>query len=66
MPRDEVELPDAIARERIISVQQAADLAGISYDSFIRHHRHLIKKLSPRRIGVKLADALELPKQKQA
>ena len=59
-------ISEAIERDRIISVQQAARLTGVSYDTFLRHHRHLVRQLSPRRLGVKLSDALDLPKQEQA
>jgi hypothetical protein len=45
-------------RRRIIPVKQAAELKGISEDTFKRHYRHLIRKLSTRRNGVVLADVL--------
>jgi hypothetical protein len=44
--------------ETIISVAEAAKLRGISRDTFIRHYPTLIRKLSTRRNGVKLRDAL--------
>jgi hypothetical protein len=44
--------------ETIISVAEAAKLRGISRDTFIRHYPKLIRKLSTRRNGVKLRDAL--------
>jgi hypothetical protein len=46
-------------RRRIIPVQQAAEIRGISTDTFKRHYGHLIRKLSPRRNGVMLGDVLE-------
>jgi hypothetical protein len=45
--------------ERHISVPEAAELKGISPDTFKRHYGHLIHKVSPRRKTVKLRDALE-------
>jgi hypothetical protein len=44
--------------ETIIPVSEAAKLRGISRDTFIRHYPDLIRKLSTRRNGVKLRDAL--------
>jgi hypothetical protein len=46
-------------KRRRISVQQAAELKGISEDSFRRHFGHLIEKITPRRDVVKLGDALD-------
>ena len=48
----------ALELETIIPVPKAAELRGISRDTFKRHHSDLIRKLSPRREGVKLRDAL--------
>ena len=44
---------------RIVRVSQAADIKGISEDTFKRHYSHLIRKLSPRRNGVRLGDVLD-------
>jgi hypothetical protein len=46
-------------RRRIIPVPQAAKIWGISTDTFKRHYPHLIRKLSPRRNGVRLGDVLD-------
>jgi hypothetical protein len=59
-PLKDVELPPEVIRRRMISVPQAADLRGISEDTFKRKYPHLIKKLSERRNGVTLADVLAL------
>jgi hypothetical protein len=40
-------------------VSQAAEFNGISEDTFKRHYPHLIRKLSPRRNGVRLRDVLD-------
>jgi hypothetical protein len=52
--------PKLTAREleSYISPRQAAKLKGISEDTFRRHYRPIIKKMSPRRNGVKLGDLL--------
>jgi hypothetical protein len=44
-----------------ISVREAAELNGVSEDTFKRAYRHLIRKIGPRRLAVELGDALELP-----
>jgi hypothetical protein len=56
----ESKLPEltALELESIVPVPKAAHLRGVSVDTFKRHYRHLIRKLSPRREGVKLRDLL--------
>jgi hypothetical protein len=48
----------SIELERHISVPEAAKFKGISPDTFKRHYRHLIRKVSPRRNVVKVRDLL--------
>jgi len=48
----------AIDLERHISVDEAAELKGVSRDTFRRHFAHLIRKPSPRRLTVKLRDLI--------
>jgi hypothetical protein len=43
---------------RIASLQEASRLSGLSPDSLRRHHGHRIVKLSPRRSGMRVIDAL--------
>ena len=47
--------------KRKITTKEAAELNGISEDSFKRHFQHLIRKIGPRRRAVELCDAIELP-----
>jgi hypothetical protein len=54
-----VSLSPELERRRIISVQQAAEIKNLSEDTFKRHYPHLIKKLSPRRIGCELGEVLD-------
>jgi len=54
----EIPLSRELELERMVSVDQAANLKGMSRDTFKREYAHLIRKLSPRRNGVKLRDAL--------
>lgn len=48
----------ALELERNVPVLEAAQLMGVSEATFKRRYRHLIRKLSPRRQGVKLRDLL--------
>ena len=54
-----IQLSSGLERCRIIPVPQAAEFKGISPDTFRRHYGHLIRKLSPRRNGVRLGDVLD-------
>jgi hypothetical protein len=49
-----------LERERIISLIEAAELTGLSQDSLRRHYSHLIRRLTPRRLGMKLGDVLAI------
>jgi hypothetical protein len=46
---------------RKVSVKEAAALAGVSADTFRRRHGALIRKITPRRCVVMVADAINLP-----
>jgi hypothetical protein len=48
----------ALDLEKHVSVPEAAEYLDISEDTFRRHYSHLIKKLSPRRVAVRLRDLL--------
>jgi len=45
---------------RIASLQEASRLSGLSRDSLRRHHADKIVKLSPRRSGMRVVDALTI------
>ena len=58
----ETRLPEltALELESIVPVSKAAQIQGVSPDTFKRRYRHpLIRRLSPRRNGVKLRDLLD-------
>ncbi len=55
-----------LERLRIVSMAEAARLAGLSEDSLRRHHGSKIIKLSPRRDGMRVEDALMLRKPTRA
>jgi mRNA-degrading endonuclease toxin of MazEF toxin-antitoxin module len=54
-----VELTPEEERQRRISVAQAAEIKGISEDTFRRHFGHLIEKTTPGRATVRLGDVLD-------
>jgi len=49
-----------VERLRIVSLQEAARLSGISEDGLRRHHAEKLIRLSPRRVGMRQGDALHL------
>jgi hypothetical protein len=46
--------------ERILTLGDVAELTGLSEDGIRRHYGYLIRRLSPRRVGMKLRDALTI------
>jgi hypothetical protein len=54
------ELLKALELEKIVTVPIAAKIAGISTDGFKRHYAHLIRQITPRRIGVKVRDVIAI------
>jgi hypothetical protein len=61
---DPSDFPPELQLERILSLREAAMLNNISVDTLRRRYGHLIRKLSPRRDGVKLRDALSIARMK--
>jgi hypothetical protein len=51
--------PD-IELQRVITLREAAGIAGISLDTIRRRYPQIIIKLSPRRVGVRLRDVLAI------
>jgi hypothetical protein len=47
-----------LALARIVSLREAAQLAGCSEDTLKRRHASKIIRISPRRLGMRLRDAL--------
>jgi hypothetical protein len=52
------QLPPERELDRIITLQEAEKLSSVSVDSWKRHYPDKIIKLSPRRLGIRLRDAL--------
>jgi hypothetical protein len=49
--------------DRIITLQEAEKISSLSVDSWKREHPDKIIKLSTRRLGIRLRDALKLPRE---
>jgi len=60
--RDSFKLPTALELDRIISMRDAEKVSSLSVDSWKRHHADKLVELSPRRLGVRLRDALMIRK----
>ena len=58
-PSRRFELPPELEKRRRVSVKVAAELKGISEDSFRRHFPHLIDQTTPRRQTVRLGDVID-------
>ena len=52
--------PDWVELQRIVDLKKASSLSGLSVDSLKRHHSDRIINLSPRRLGMRVRDALSL------
>ena len=59
---DGFKLPPALELDRIISMREAEEVSSLSVDSLKRHHADKLIELSPRRLGMRLRDALMLRK----
>jgi hypothetical protein len=56
--------PTWLQLDSIVSMQKAAELSGVSVDTLQRRHPDKIIRLSPRREGMRLCDALMLTEKK--
>jgi hypothetical protein len=52
--------PTEFELERMLTLDEVAKFRGLSKDSIRRHYGHLIRRLSPRRRGMNLRDALTI------
>jgi len=58
--KNDLPTPDAVELNRIAPLDEAARLAGASEDTLRRHHAHKFIRISPRRIGMRVGDALQI------
>jgi DNA-directed RNA polymerase specialized sigma24 family protein len=54
------ELRPDLELQRVVTLREAAEICGISLDTIRRRYPQIIIKLSPRRVGVRLRDALSI------
>jgi hypothetical protein len=59
-PRPHRGAPYSFELERVLPLDEAAVLTGLSQDSIRRYYKHLILHLSPRRVGIRLRDVLSI------
>ena len=59
-PTNDFKLPPGLELDRIVTLQEAEKISSLSVDSWKRHHPDKVVELSPRRLGVRLRDALML------
>jgi hypothetical protein len=52
--------PTVFELDRMLTLDEVAKFRGLSKDSIRRHYPHLIRRLSPRRRGMNLRDALTI------
>jgi len=50
----------AIEFRKILTLEQVTELTTLSADSLRRHHADKIRRLGPRRLGMRLGDALAI------
>ena len=54
---------DLLELDRIVTLKQAAELMGVSMSTLRRHYTDKMIKLSERRLGMRIKDALQLGEQ---
>jgi hypothetical protein len=52
--------PSWLELERVLPLPEVEKITSLSHDSLKRRHRNKIVRLSPRRVGMKLRDALAI------
>jgi hypothetical protein len=57
---DRPEPPSWIELQRFVTIEEAVRLSGLSRDTLLRRHGDKIKRISMRRLGIRLCDALQL------
>ena len=60
MSTENAERPTWLELERILELPEVEEITSLSVDSIKRHHRDKLVNLSPRRLGMKLRNALAI------
>jgi hypothetical protein len=58
--QDPPPLPPEIELERVLSMPEIMRLTTLSHDTIVKHYRHRLVRISPRRIGMRLKDVLQI------
>jgi predicted DNA-binding transcriptional regulator AlpA len=60
MSTEKSDQPTWLELERVLELPEVEELTSLSADSIKRHHRDKLVNLSPRRLGMKLRNALAI------
>jgi hypothetical protein len=60
MSTEKADRPTWLELERVLELPEVKEITTLSIDSIKRHHRDKVVNLSPRRLGMKLKDALAI------
>jgi hypothetical protein len=60
MSTEKSDQPTWLELERVLELPQVEEITSLSVDSIKRHHRDKLVNLSPRRLGMKLRNALAI------
>jgi hypothetical protein len=60
MSTEKADRPTWLELERILELSEVEEITSLSIDSIKRHHRDKLVNLSPRRLGMKLRNALAI------
>lgn len=60
MSTEKADRPTWLELERILELPEVEEITSLSVDSIKRHHRDKLVSLSPRRLGMKLRNALAI------
>jgi hypothetical protein len=55
-----LQLTPELELEKICSLREAYEISGLSPDAWRANYPHLIRRLSPRRLGIRLRDVLSV------
>jgi hypothetical protein len=60
MSTEKSDQPTWLELERVLELPEVEEITSLSVDSIKRHHRDKLVNLSPRRLGMKLRNALAI------
>jgi hypothetical protein len=60
MSTEKADRPTWLELERVLELPEVEEITSLSIDSIKRHHRDKLVNLSPRRLGMKMRNALAI------